>query len=84
MSADVETAGYVGAVPPPGFALPRAIRRIVRAGARFMGSLRAAQMVVRRAERYYAMSELELARLGLTRDDVPAELLRVLNGRQWD
>ena len=40
--------------------------------------------VTRRAERYYAMSDRQLASIGLTRDEVPIELRRALERNQFD
>lgn len=87
MSVDTETAVYLepaSGLSVGGFAPLRPLRRLLRGAVRFFESIRAAQIVVRRAERYYAMSDLERARIGLTRRDVPAELLRVLTGHQRD
>lgn len=52
------------------------VRGFFRAIAGFMTSLQAAQCVVRRAEHLRLRSNQELARVGLTRHDIPAELLR--------
>lgn len=63
-------------------ALARALRGLGRASARASASLRAAQVVARHADHYYAMSDAELARIGLTRDQLPAALLRELDSLQ--
>lgn len=87
MSVDTETAVYLeraSGLSVGAFVPLRPLRRLLQGAVRFFESIRAAQIVVHRAERYYAMSDLELARIGLTRRDVPAELLRVLTRHQGD
>jgi len=85
MNVDVKSSGFlVPAVElsPPRLQLSRALAKFLRNAARFVASMQAAQIVAQRAERYYAMSDRELAQLGLSRRDVPAELLRVLTQHQ--
>jgi uncharacterized protein YjiS (DUF1127 family) len=62
----------------------RVIGKYLRAAARFVEALRAAQIVTHQAERYYAMSDSQLASIGLTRENVPAELRRALERNQLD
>lgn len=62
----------------------RIIGNYLRAAARFVEALRAAQIVTRRAERYYAMSNSQLASIGLTRENVPLELRHALERNQLD
>jgi uncharacterized protein YjiS (DUF1127 family) len=60
------------------------IGKCLHSAARFVDALRAAQALTRQAERYYAMSDRQLARIGLTRDEVPIELRRALERNQFD
>jgi hypothetical protein len=81
MSVNTQTAGYPERAPRLTTArvgLFLLIGRLARGAVRFMQAFQAAQIVAHRAERYYAMSEQELARIGLNRRDVPAALRRDL------
>ncbi len=48
----------------------------------FVASLNAALVVTRWEEYYYALNDYQLTQIGLTREEVPAELLRLLNQNQ--
>lgn len=65
-------------------AFVRTIGNYLHSAARFVDALRAAQTVTRQAERYYAMSDSQLAAIGLTRENVPIELRRALERNQLD
>ena len=84
MNVDVKTSGFV--VPAvelkPRLPLSWAIGNFLRGAARFVEALRAAQIVTRQAERYYAMSDRQLASIGLARENVPAELRHALERNQ--
>lgn len=85
MNVDVKTSGFV--VPgvelnSPRLPLSRAIGDFLRGAARFVEALRAAQIVTRQAERYYAMSDRQLASIGLARENLPAELRHALERNQ--
>lgn len=54
----------------------RIVRSLARSAHRFITSLQAAQAIVRRADFYYSRTSEELGRMGITREDVPAALLR--------
>ena len=69
---------------PKRLPLSRIIGNYLRGAARFVEALRAAQIVTRQAERYYAMSDSQLASIGLTRENVPAELRHALERNQLD
>lgn len=85
MNVDVNARSYLKPAlessPGP---IVRAISNCLRSAARFVDALRAAQMVTRQAERYYAMSDRQLASIGLKRDGVPVELRRALERNQPD
>jgi len=68
--------------PRHGSPLSRFARGIGRAPRRFVTTLHAAQVVARHADHYFAMSDPQLARAGLSRESVPAELLHELDERQ--
>ena len=57
-------------------------RGITRTMTQLMASLSAALVVTRWTEYYYMLSDHQLAHLGLTREDVPINLLRLLNQYQ--
>ena len=57
-------------------------RGIVCTLVRFVTTLNAALVVARWSDYYYMLSDHQLAHLGLTREDVPTNLLRVLNQYQ--
>ncbi|MEJ2380103.1 MAG: hypothetical protein P8076_02860 [Gammaproteobacteria bacterium] len=82
MTATTKSAKYFDSGPRPaagGFDPIRSVGRVLRTALSFLDSMHAAQAVAWRAESYYAMSDEQLARIGLTRDQVPAELLRELD-----
>lgn len=87
MSVNVNTSRYfrpAADLQPKRLAFSRAIGKYLRGATRFVDALRAAQVVTRRAERYYAMSDRQLASIGLTRDEVPVELRRALERNHFD
>ena len=71
--APVEFASGVGAC---GQAVLRIIHSVADGAVGFFSSLQAAQSVLRRAEHLRMRSNEELVRAGLSRQDIPAELLR--------
>lgn len=74
-------AGFLEPAPglsPRGFELRKIVGKVVRGVATFAKTFGAAQIAARQAQRYYAMSDAQLARVGLTRDQIPDELIRVL------
>lgn len=80
MNVDIKRVGCLESAPvlgPRSFALPRFIRRLVRSVAVFINGLEVAWTVSHLAERYYAMNDLQLERVGLTRDQIPEELVRL-------
>ena len=82
MNAKVATVVYVKSAPglnPRSFALFRVMSRIGRSAAMVVNTIQTAQIVAHRAERYYAMNNSELARIGLTRDQIPAKLTRLFS-----
>lgn len=81
MNVDAKASGYVE-FRPRRSPLSRVVGSYLRSAARFVEALRAAQIVTRQAERYYAMSDHQLASIGLSRDEVPAELRRALERNQ--
>lgn len=82
MSTETRRVGYLptslNSTPLVGTWL-RALSRLASGVAAFFGALRAASAAAKQAERYYAMSSAELAEIGLTRQQIPAALLRVLD-----
>ena len=54
----------------------RPLYRLVFRIGEFFEAVRAAKAVGKRAERYYAMNSAQLAEIGLTREQIPAVLLR--------
>ena len=82
MNANTERVGFFGSAPrlsPRGFELRRLVGKVVRSVATFSQAFSAAQIAAHQANRYYAMSDAQLAKAGLTRDQIPAELIRVLS-----
>jgi hypothetical protein len=82
MTAATKTAKYLDSGPrvaTGGLGPIRSAGKVLRTALGFLDSLHAAQAVAWRAESYYAMSDQQLARIGLTRDELPAVLLRELN-----
>lgn len=80
MNVDIKRVGCLESAPvlgPRSFGLPGFIRRLVRSAAAFINGFEVAWTVAHLAERYYAMSDLQLARVGLTRDQIPEELARL-------
>ena len=66
-----------------GFSPSGIFAKVARSAAAITDSFHAAQMTARKAERYYAMSDAALARIGLTRDRIPEELLKeLMRGRE--
>ena len=85
MNVHVNTSRYFKPaveLPRKRLQFSRVIRKYVRGAVRFVDALRAAQAVTRQAERYYAMSDSQLAGIGLTREDVPIELRHALERNQ--
>lgn len=83
MNVDVNARSYLKPAAesrPRTFSFSHYLRGVVR----FVDALRAAQMVTRQAERYYAMSDQQLASIGLNRDGVPVELRHALERNQSD
>lgn len=81
MSTETRRVGYLPAsldLERRGHALLRAASRLASRTVTFLAALQAAGVVAKQAERYYEMSSAELAALGLTREQIPAELLRAL------
>ena len=80
-------AGFFGPIADlgtRGFSPSGVFAKVARSAAAVTDSFHAAQMTARKAERYYAMSDAALARIGLTREQIPAELLNELLGRRND
>ena len=87
MNVDVKSNGFLAPaveMKSPRLALSQSIGNLLRGAARFVEALRAAQTVTHQAERYYAMSDSQLASIGLTRENVPIELRRALERNQLD
>ena len=81
INIDRHQAGLLGPIPgldTRGFVPSRLFGKVARAATTFARRFRAAQTTARMAERYYSMSDESLARIGLTRDQIAAELLREL------
>lgn len=82
MSANTER-GFIKLAPerrPRGVDVRNgAISNFLKGAVTFAKAVSAARDASYLAERYYAMNESELARLGLTRATIPARLLRVLS-----
>jgi hypothetical protein len=82
MNAKVETADYAEAMPalkPGGFALSEMLSPIGQGIGKIVTTFRIANMVANRADRYYAMDDAQLAIIGLTRDGIPAALVRLFS-----
>lgn len=73
-----------GEFSPKRLPLSQIISNLLRGAARFVEALRAAQIVTHQAERYYAMSDSQLASIGLTRENVSVELRHALERNQFD
>jgi uncharacterized protein YjiS (DUF1127 family) len=87
MNVHVNTSRYFEPtveLRPKRLQFSQAIGKYLRSAARFVEALRAAQIVTRQAERYYAMSDSQLASIGLARENVPAELRHALERNQLD
>ena len=81
-NTDTERVRFFGSAPalsPRGFELRSLVGKVVRRIAAFSQAFSAAQTAAQQANRYYAMSDAQLAKAGLTRDQIPAELIRVLS-----
>ncbi|HWP25865.1 MAG TPA: hypothetical protein VNL39_05940 [Xanthobacteraceae bacterium] len=79
MSTEAKRVGYPPVSLDPGpHALFRIVSRLVSRTKIFIQAFVAAGAVAKQAERYYEMSNAELARIGLTREQIPAALLRAL------
>lgn len=82
---DLSTGFGVGFIEPAptlssrGFDPRTFFGKLVSGAKTFATAVVAAQNAAYLAERYYAMNNAQLARVGLTRDGIPAELLRVLD-----
>ena len=82
MNAKVESAAYAEAMPAlksGGFALSEMLTPIGQGVVRIVTTFRIANIVANRADRYYAMDIAQLAKIGLTRDSIPAELVRLFS-----
>lgn len=62
------------------FNLRKFVGMVVHGVATYASGFYAGQHAAYLAERYYAMNDAQLARIGLTRDQIPAELRRVTAG----
>ena len=81
INIDRHQAGLLGPVTnldTRGFVPSRVFGSMARAASTFARKFRAAQSTARMAEHYYSMSDASLARIGLTRDQIAAKLLREL------
>jgi len=78
MSAHTNSIGLMRSVTPRGFELGWFVRQVVHGPVTFVKAFSAALNAACLAERYYAMSDSELARIGLTRDRIRIELRRVV------
>lgn len=82
MNAKVGKADYADAIPalnPGGFALSGLLNPIVRSIVNIVTTFQIANTITNRADIYYAMDDAQLARIGLTRDSIPAELVRLFS-----
>ena len=82
MNAKAESATYAEAMPalkPGGFALSEMLTPIGQGIVKVVTTFRIANIVANRADRYYAMDNAQLAKIGLTRDRIPAELVRLFS-----
>lgn len=80
MNAKVEKAVFAGVMPalnPGEFALSGLLNPIGRGIVNIITTFQIARIVANRAERYYAMDNAQLTNIGLTRDKIPAELVRL-------
>lgn len=81
MNAEVESAVYTetaAELSSKGFGLFRAVDSLFQGTVEFFKRMNTAHVVARQARRYYAMSDSQLASAGLRRDQVGAELVRIL------
>lgn len=81
MNANTNQVGLLTPAPklsPRGSELRAFAGKLVRGVATLAKAFDSAQIAARQARRYYAMSDAQLARIGLTRDQIPDELIRVL------
>lgn len=82
MTTETRRVGFLPASTAPGqraAALFRAVSGLASRAVTFLDSLLVAGAVARQAERYYEMNSAELAEIGLTREQIPAVLLRELD-----
>ena len=82
MNANVESAAYAEAMPAlksGGFALSEMLTPIGQGVVKIVTTFRIANIVANQADRYYAMDIAQLAKIGLTRDSIPAELVRLFS-----
>lgn len=82
MSTDTRGVGYLPMFTNLGqraAALFRTASRLASGTVRFIDAVRAAGVVAKQAERYYDMSNADLAEIGLSREQIPAALLRALD-----
>ena len=85
MNVNVGKTFFVESKPeqgPPRFEVAKVLGRVAHGVAAFVNGIRAARTVEHLATRYYAMSDSQLANVGLTREQIPAELIRVLTREQ--
>jgi len=82
MNANVDKIGFVKRAPrliPDGVELRRFVGKAARGFTMFARAVSSGRQAAYLAERYYAMNDAQLACIGLTRDQIPSELLRVLS-----
>ena len=80
MNAKVEKAAFtetMSALNPGWLALSGMITPVGRSIVKIVTSLQIAINIANRADRYYAMNNAQLARIGLTRSEIPAKLVRL-------
>lgn len=81
MNIETRQVGFLPATPTAGrrvTALFRTASRLAAKAVGFLDALLIAGAVAKQAERYYEMSNSQLAEIGLTREQIPALLLRQL------
>ena len=84
MKFEGHKTGFLGPITDlgtRGFGPSGIFAKMARGAAEIADCFHAAQMTAIKAERYYAMSDTALSRIGLTRDRIPEELLKELMHR---
>jgi len=81
MNANMSRADFVKPVAAmsPRVELRRVVGKVAHAAATFAKAISAGREAAYLAERYYTMNAAQLACIGLKREQIPAELLRVLS-----